>query len=104
MRGLKTQESDRFNRYWALIQEAAAKKRCVFFGYTGEGRDFSTDTMEGEDFSGWLVPQEHADAFEALWWKDSGELFHTRPLGSGFTFAVWDLENGAITVTFKSYS
>ena len=48
MRGLKTQESGKFNRFWTLIQAAAAQENCVFFGYAGEGRDFSTDDMEGE--------------------------------------------------------
>ena len=53
MLGLKTQESLKFNRFWQLIQDTARNFGCVFFGFAGEGRDFETPTMEGEDFSGW---------------------------------------------------
>lgn len=37
MRGLKTQESEQFKRFWQLIQDAAADRNCVFFGYAGDG-------------------------------------------------------------------
>ena len=103
MRGLKTQENDKFNRYWALIQDAAKAKGCVFFGYAGEGRDFSTDDMEGEDFGGWLVPAGNADAFEALWQADEAALFRDKPLSSEFTFAVWKEHSGHISISFERF-
>ena len=103
MRGLKTQESEKFNRFWALVQTAAAKKGCVFFGYAGEGRDFSTDSMEGEDFGGWLVPTKDADSFERAWSTDQTALFRSPPDGAEFTFAIWKEQAGGITVDFKNF-
>lgn len=103
LRGLKTQESEKFNRFWLLIQSTAAKQGCVFFGYAGEGRDFSTDDMEGEGFGGWLVPVGNADAFEALWQADEAALFQDKPLNSEFTFAVWNERNGHFSISFECY-
>lgn len=103
MRGLKTQESEKFNRFWDLIQTTAAKKGCVFFGYAGEGRDFSTSDMEGEDFGGWLVPMESADSFERVWTSNPAALFQSPPSGTEFTFAIWNEQSGNITVDFKNF-
>ena len=104
MRGLKTQESEKFNRYWALIQEAAQKENCVFFGYAGEGRDFSTESMEGEDFSGWLVPQKAADEFERVWKLGTNNAFHSEIAGVSFVFAIWRKNSNRITVAFETYN
>ncbi len=103
MRGLKTQESKLFERYWELVQNAAAGEGCVFFGYAGEGREFATTDMEGEDFGGWLVPIRNADAFEKLWMKDTKPLFQGNVLGSVFTFAVWEKHGGSVSVSFEDY-
>lgn len=103
MRGLKTKKSGKFNRFWTLIQAAAAQENCVFFGYAGEGRDFSTDDMEGENFSGWLVPTENADTFEQEWSLGTSKLFRSLPAGARFTFAIWEKKSGEITVKFKNF-
>lgn len=58
MRGLKTQESGKFNRFWTLIQAAAAQENCVFFGYAGEGRDFPLTIWKARILSGgWFQPK-----------------------------------------------
>lgn len=103
MRGLKTQESHKFNRFWELIQSAARKRDCVFFGYAGEGRDFETEDMEGEDFSGWLVPIQNADTFEREWKKDFGKLFQEKTCEAKFTFAFWKEADGRISIVFENY-
>ena len=41
MRGLKTQEGKKFERFFNMVQEEAAKQDAVFFLGCGEGRDFS---------------------------------------------------------------
>lgn len=69
MRGLRTQESEKFNQFWQLVQDTAAEKGCIFFGENGEGNDFETETMEGENFCGWLIPEQDAAAFELVWEK-----------------------------------
>ena len=52
MKGLRSQESEKFNRFWDLVQDEAATQGCVFFGDCGEGRDLVTEELEGENFSG----------------------------------------------------
>lgn len=100
MRGLRMQESDNFNRYWELIQESAAKCGCIFFGFAGEGRDFEQDNMEGEDFSGWLVPTECANDFETAWNEKMFSMFET---DYDFVFAEWEEIDGEINVSFNKY-
>ncbi len=69
MKGLRTQESEKFNRFWELVQNEAATQNCVFFGDCGEGNDLVTETLEGENFSGWLVPKTQEGEFERFWEK-----------------------------------
>ena len=103
MCGLKTHESEKFNRFWAAIQDQAAREGCVFFGFAGEGRDFETDAMEGEDFSGWLIPVKEADAFEQNWLDNDPDLCEMDTNDGRFTFAVW-VENGrSISIDFKDF-
>ena len=64
MVGLRTQENEKFNRFFALIQAEAEKKDSVFFADAGDGNEFATSTMEGEDMMGWLVPKEKVEEFE----------------------------------------
>ena len=105
MLGLRTQESEKFNRFWQLIQNTAALSDCVFFGFAGEGRDFETPDMEGEDFSGWLVPCKDACAFEKLWSTCPGNTSQLEKEFSSvrFTFAIWQKKVDHITVEFKEF-
>lgn len=105
MLGLKTQESKKFNRFWQLIQEAAGKYNCTFFGFAGEGRDFITDEMEREDFSGWLVPSEDAAAFETLWAEplESTEKLEKAFPTARFVFAIWKKRDEDVSVEFREF-
>ncbi len=69
MRGLKTQEGNKFEAFFALVQHEAAKRHSVFFLDCGEGNDFETDDIEGGDLRGWVIPEDKADQFEKLWLK-----------------------------------
>lgn len=105
MRGLKTQESQKFNRFWQLIQDTACKINCAFFGFAGEGRDFETAEMEGEDFSGWLVPLDDVTAFEALWSNPSStaaDLQDAFPKAK-FLFAIWRMNDDTVSVEFREF-
>ncbi len=99
MQGLRTQESKKFNRFWQLVQDAAAKKGCVFFGENGEGDDFETDTMEGESFCGWLIPEKDTVAFEPAWAKGNVPeqwLEH-------MAWVSWEVSGENVTVAFEGY-
>lgn len=89
MRGLKTQEGNKFIAFFKLVQKEAGKFHSVFFLECGEGNDFETEQIEGEDLRGWLIPEKQADQFEREWlknhpgeeWKENiaWVLWHGRP-------------------------
>ena len=101
MRGLRTQESDKFCRFFQLIQDEASKQNAVFFAFAGEGRDINLPDMEGEDMSGWLIPQDKADEFEAAWTVDNSMVTLKR-WGTFFTWAVWEEHEGKVSISFEN--
>lgn len=64
MRELRTQESDKFRRFFQLVREKADEEKSIFFVDCGEGRPFESDEMEGEDLSGWMIPKDRAEDFQ----------------------------------------
>lgn len=100
MRGLRKREDAKVERFFAVVQQEARKRKAVFFADAGEGRDFITDDMEGEDLSGWLIPMEDADAFEPLW--KNGDSPMDGKWGDMFCFAIWSNPENP-TVEFKFY-
>ena len=72
MRGLRTQEESKFKKFYQLVQESAKRKDSVFFLDAGDGNEFSTDEMSGENLLGWLIPEAEAKAFENVYesWGD----------------------------------
>ena len=98
MLGLKTQETKKFEKFIELIQNEDAKKEKVFFLDAGDGRDFETNDMEGEDLTGWLIPSSKVDEFKIVWEKDEADDDWI----DFFTFVSWQKKDGRITVTFKA--
>ena len=80
-----------------MIQSAAEAKGAVFFADAGDGNDFETPTLEGEDMMGWLIPTDKANEFEPMWeqsdvsdeWSDF------------FVWAVWKRDGDKIKVEFE---
>ena len=89
MKRLRTQENDKFMRFFSIVQNAASSEDCVFFLDAGDGRDFETDTMEGEDLMGWLIPQKSLDEFEKEW--ESGEI--SDDWSDFYVWAVWEMSD-----------
>lgn len=98
MKGLKTQESKRFNAYFALVQSEAAKQGKVFYLDAGDGRDFETADMEGEDMMGWLIPLHRETEFESAWNKDTV----SDDWDENYVWAVWERTGEIITVRFEN--
>ncbi len=67
MRGLRTQENTKFKNFFSSVQQKALENKKVFFLDSGQGNEFSTDTIEGEDLCGWLIPEKVASVFEEKW-------------------------------------
>lgn len=97
MKGLRTQESDKFNAFFALIQNEAERLGMIFFADAGDGNDFETSSMEGEDMMGWLIPKEKEDEFKPLW-EDSKV---DDSWADFFKWALWSMEDQTISIRFE---
>lgn len=100
MRGLRTNESEKFINFFSIVQSFAHTLGKVFFIDTGEGHEIITDELDGEDLSGWLIPVEKASEFEELWknWNEDtpGDW------DQYYCFAEWT-NNGDIHIEFRFY-
>lgn len=56
-------ESNKFNAFMDLVQKEAWKNNSRFFISSGEGHDLITETLEGEDLFGWLIPMDRTTEF-----------------------------------------
>ena len=97
MRGLRTQESEKFNRFFAVVQTEAKKQNAVFFADAGDGNDFATPTMEGENIMGWLIPTDKVEEFEPLWMKDEADDVWT----DFFVWAIWSMDGDTVSIRFE---
>ncbi len=72
MLGLRTKEDPKFEKYMELVQKAAKKQGCAFYLECEDGNDASFDDMDVSELTGWLVPEDKALEFEAVWllWKE----------------------------------
>ena len=52
MLGLRTNESDKFIRFFEIVQAAARKQGRVYYLDAGDGRGFENGEYEGEDLMG----------------------------------------------------
>lgn len=93
-------QDGKFNRFWELIQSQAIKKHSQFFMDCGEGREFETEDLKGEDISGWLIPLGRAAEFEKEW---SSEDFNSDAWTDFVRFAEWNKEADEITIEFNEY-
>lgn len=65
MTGLRTREPLGFEKFMEKVQQAAAKKESVFFLDSKEGHEQVKNGLIASDCSGWLVPAEEAEEFNA---------------------------------------
>ena len=98
MKGLKTQENDKFIRFFELVQQEASKQRAVFYADAGDGHSVITEQMECEDMMGWLIPTEKADEFEEQW----RESKVSEDWSDYYVWAVWKIEDAAVQIAFES--
>ena len=99
MLGLRTNESDKFIRFFEIVQAAAKKQGGVYYLDAGDGRDFENDEYEGEDLMGWLIPLEEVSKFEQEW--NSGDV--SDEWSRFYTWAVWSAPDNP-TIKFESPS
>ena len=66
MQGLRTQEGEKFERFFEIVQKEAKKSGAVLFVDCGLGRVFENKNIECENLCGWLIPVGKVSAFEPL--------------------------------------
>lgn len=96
MLGLRTQENIKFMKFFEIVQDAAKEKGCVFFLDAGDGRDFETPLLEGEDLMGWLIPENKVDDFKKEW--EAGDV--SDDWSDFFMWAIWNNPDRP-TIKFK---
>lgn len=100
MRELRTEENEKFEHFFTFVRNAAAAQGAVFFVDCGEGRELLTDTLDGEDLSGWLIPQRDADRFQTEF--DAGDV--SGQWDDFMRIAVWSLlSKDEIQIKFNSF-
>lgn len=91
---------DKFDVFMEIVQNEAKKKDSRFFISSGEGHELITETMEGEDLFGWLIPLDRAEEFIS---EKSGNEFDEEKWEKFETFAIWKLENENVSVSFQDF-
>lgn len=100
MKGLKTQENNKFKKFFEIVQGKAKSMNKVFFLDCGEGRELITADFEVEDLSGWLIPLEQADEFEKVWLSNN----NLDKWSDNIVFAIWNSRvDSEIEIEFKNY-
>jgi len=66
MKGLRTQENEKFIKYFEMVQNEARKRECTFFCDCGLGDVLANDSIECESMCGWLIPEQHVAEFETI--------------------------------------
>lgn len=99
MLGLRTNESEKFIKYFEIVQATAQRQGCAYYLDAGDGRDFENDLYEGEDLMGWLIPLDKASKFEQEW--ISGDV--SDDWSRFYTWAIWNTPNNP-TIKFDSPS
>ena len=66
MVGLRTQENDKFLRFWKIVQDKAESMGKCFFLDCGEGHIFENDIIECENLTGWLIENDRKNEFDAV--------------------------------------
>ena len=97
MVGLRTQENIKFMRFWEMIQNKASEMNCTFFLDCGEGNDYSDDTIECENLTGWLIPNEKRDEFEAVFLSNDSI---DDKWAEFLSLVKWEHNNNSIRILF----
>lgn len=97
IRGLKTQEEDKFIEFFEFVQNKAAQLGKTFFLECEDGNEGRVDGMVVCDLQGWLVPNDKAEVFEPIWESDKVDDRWT----DFFCFATWNNRSG-LQIAFET--
>lgn len=96
MLGLRTQENVKFVNFLKIIQNEAHKSNNTFFFDTQESVESLIGDYECSELSGWLVPNEKAEAFQREY-----EKFNDDMLKGDYVWVSWKHIDDSISVFFE---
>lgn len=99
MRGLRTQEGKKFERFFSHVQKKANDEGRVFFLDFGDCRDEEFGDMLIDDLCGWLVPVGGADQFERVFLSD-GNL---ERWDDDITWCISSVKDGNLNIQFEQF-
>ncbi len=97
MLGLRTQENNKFIKFFKLVQDEASKANKVFFLDFGECKDIDFMDMEVDSLFGWLIPKEMVDKFKEKFEKE-------KDLSGWDDYCVWvitEMKDNKLKILFK---
>ena len=97
MLGLRTQENTKFVNFLKIVQGEARKNNNIFFFDTQESVESIIGDCECCELSGWLVPNEKADAFQKEY-----EKFNDDTLKEDYVWVSWKHVNNSISISFEN--
>ena len=101
--GLKRRTRE--ENYIVLVNAEAAKHGATFYVNCGEGREFINRYYDGEDISGWLIPDDKNQEFESeLATIPKGRVLSAvvdEKWDDYFCTATWGLDDEVIKVSFE---
>lgn len=92
MEGLRKQESNKFEKFFSIVQETAKSINSLFFLDAGDGRPFETNLFEGEDLMGWLIPDNKLLDFKKEW--ETGDV--SDEWSDFYVWAIWENPNSPV--------
>ncbi|SFE13462.1 hypothetical protein SAMN02910327_00413 [Peptostreptococcaceae bacterium pGA-8] len=99
MKGLRTKEGSKFEKFFEEVQKEAEKQNSVFFLNFGECKDIEFKDMVVDDLFGWLIPNRFAPQFKKAFEKN--DILKTFD-----EFLIWcipEIKNNELTITFKTF-
>ncbi|MBD8945786.1 MAG: hypothetical protein EGR97_00460 [Clostridiales bacterium] len=66
MVGLRTQENDKFLKFWEIVQKEARKSNKTFFLDCGDGQEYEDENIECENLTGWLIDNTKTGEFNEI--------------------------------------
>lgn len=99
MVGLRTQEGKKFESFFGIVQKKAEDMDSVFFLDHGDGNDYETEIMEGEDLCGWLVPLREASKFSEKFMNNSD----LSEWNEYICWAFWSGSKNNPKISFKTF-
>ena len=100
MRGLRTPLDNRSENFFAIVEETAKKRGCIFFLESETGtHDLELEKYSLFDSSGWLVPEKDVEKFEKEYraFEESEDDRWTKY----FCWAAWEYNDATIKIHFE---